>query len=43
MDRGPLILPPIQRCGVMACKDFQEDTRSALVSGIESKMAMLIY
>jgi hypothetical protein len=41
-DRCPLTLPPLQKCGVTTCKDHQEIARSALVKGIESKMAALI-
>jgi hypothetical protein len=43
MDRCPLILPPLQKHGVMMCEDHQEVARSALVKGMESKMAVLIW
>jgi hypothetical protein len=33
--------PPPSKCGIITCEDCQEVTRSALVKGIESKMAML--
>jgi hypothetical protein len=36
------ITPPSKR-GVMTCEDRQEVARSALVKGIESKMAVLIW
>jgi hypothetical protein len=39
---SPYITPP-SKCGVMMHKDHQEVDRSALVKGIESKMAMLIW
>jgi hypothetical protein len=39
MDGCPLTLPPLQKCGVTTCEDCQEVARSALVKGIESKMA----
>jgi hypothetical protein len=39
---SPYITPPLQRRGVTTCKDHQEVARSALVNGIESKMAALI-
>jgi hypothetical protein len=39
MDRCPLTLPPLQKCGVMTCKDCQEVARSTLVKEIELKMA----
>jgi hypothetical protein len=32
----------LQRCGITMCEDLQEVARSALVNGIESKMAALI-
>jgi hypothetical protein len=43
MDGCPLTLPPLQKCGVMTRKDHQEVARSALVKGMESKMATLIW
>jgi hypothetical protein len=43
MDRCPLTLPPLQKHGVTMCEDFQEVARSALVKGIELKMAALIW
>jgi hypothetical protein len=42
-DRCPLILPPLQKCGVTMCEDCQEVSRSALVKGIASKMVALIW
>jgi hypothetical protein len=42
-DRCPLTLPPLQRRGVTTHEDRQEVTRSALVKGMESKMATLIW
>jgi hypothetical protein len=42
MDGCPLTLPPLQKCGITTCEDCQEVARSALVKGIESKMAVLI-
>jgi hypothetical protein len=42
-DRCPLTLPPLQKRGVMTCEDRQEVARSALVKGMESKMAALIW
>jgi hypothetical protein len=42
MDRCPLTLPPLQKCGVTMCEAHQEVARSALVNGIESKRAALI-
>jgi hypothetical protein len=42
-DGCPLTLPPLQRCGVTTREDCQEVARSALVKGIESKMATLIW
>jgi hypothetical protein len=42
-DGCPLTLPPFQKCGVMTCEDRQEVARSALVKGMESKMAALIW
>jgi hypothetical protein len=41
-DRCPLTLPP-SKCGITTCEDCQEVARSALVKGIESKMAALIW
>jgi hypothetical protein len=42
-DRCPLILPPsLQKHGVTTHKDRQEVARSALVKGMELKMAVLI-
>jgi hypothetical protein len=43
MDGYPLTLPPLQKCGVTTCEDRQEVARSALVKGIELKMATLIW
>jgi hypothetical protein len=43
MDRYPLTLPPLQKRSVMMHEDRQEVARSALVKGIESKMAALIW
>jgi hypothetical protein len=43
MDGCPLILPPPSKHSVMACEDCQEVARSALVKGIELKMATLIW
>jgi hypothetical protein len=43
MDGCPLTLPLLQRRSVMTCKDCQEVARSALVNGIESKRAALIW
>jgi hypothetical protein len=43
MDRCPLTSPPLQRRGVTTCEDRQEVAKSALVNGIESKMAALIW
>jgi hypothetical protein len=42
-DGCPLTLPPLQKNGVTTCEDHQEVARSALVNGIESKMAALIW
>jgi hypothetical protein len=39
---SPYITPPSKR-GVTTCEDRQEVARSALVNGIESKMAALIW
>jgi hypothetical protein len=41
-DGCPLTLPPLQKCGVTTREDRQEVARSALVNGMESKMAALI-
>jgi hypothetical protein len=41
-DRCPLTLPPLQKRGVMTREDRQEVARSALVKGMESKIAALI-
>jgi hypothetical protein len=41
-DKCPLTLPPLQRHGIMMCKDRQKVTRSALVKEIESKRAALM-
>jgi hypothetical protein len=43
MDRCPLTLPPLQKRGITTHEDRQEVARSALVKGIESKMAALIW
>jgi hypothetical protein len=43
VDGCPLTLPPLQKRGITTCKDRQEVTRSALVKGMESKMAALIW
>jgi hypothetical protein len=43
MDRCPLTLPPLQKCSVTTHEDHQEVARSALVKGMESKIAALIY
>jgi hypothetical protein len=40
-DGCPLILPPLAKCSVTTCEDRQEVARSALVKGIELKMAVL--
>jgi hypothetical protein len=42
-DGCPLTLLPLQKCGVTMHKDRQEVARSALVKGIELKMAALIW
>jgi hypothetical protein len=42
-DRCPLTLPPLQKHGVTMRKDHQEVAGSALVKGMESKMAVLIW
>jgi hypothetical protein len=42
-DGCPLTLPPLQKRGVMTREDRQEVARSALVKGMESKMAALIW
>jgi hypothetical protein len=42
-DRYPLILPPLEKCGVMMHEDYQEVARSTLVKWIELKMGMLIW
>jgi hypothetical protein len=42
MDRCPLTLPPLQKHSVTTRKDRQEVARSALVKGMESKIAALI-
>jgi hypothetical protein len=42
MDRCPLILPLLQKHGVMTHKDRQEVARSTPVRGMELKMATLI-
>jgi hypothetical protein len=42
-DGCPLTLPSLQKCGVTTCEDRQEVARSALVKGMESKMAALIW
>jgi hypothetical protein len=39
---SPYITPPSKR-GVTTCKDRQEVARSALVNGMELKMATLIW
>jgi hypothetical protein len=38
----PLYYPP-SKCGITMCEDRQEVARSALVKGIESKVAALIW
>jgi hypothetical protein len=43
MDGCPLTLPPLQKHGITTREDRQEVSRSALVKGIESKMAALIW
>jgi hypothetical protein len=43
MDGCPLTLPPLQKHSVMMRGGRQEVARSALVKGIESKMATLIW
>jgi hypothetical protein len=43
MSGCPLTLPPLQKCNVTMHEDHQEVARSALVKGIESKMAALIW
>jgi hypothetical protein len=42
-DGCPLTSPPLQKHSVTMCKDCQEVARSALVKGIELKMAVLIW
>jgi hypothetical protein len=42
MDGCPLTLPPLQKHSVTTREDRQEVARSALVRGMESKMATLI-
>jgi hypothetical protein len=42
-DGCPLTLLPLQKRGVMTREDRQEVARSALVKGMESKMATLIW
>jgi hypothetical protein len=42
-DGCPLTLLPLQKHGVTTRKDHQEVSRSALVKGIESKMATLTW
>jgi hypothetical protein len=42
-DGCPLTLPPLQKCGVTTREDRQDVTRSALMKGMESKMAALIW
>jgi hypothetical protein len=42
-DGCPLILPPLQKCSITTHEDCQEVARSALVNGIESKIAALIW
>jgi hypothetical protein len=42
-DRCPLSLPPLQKHGITTRKNHQEVARSALVKGIELKMAVLIW
>jgi hypothetical protein len=39
---SPYITPP-SKCGITTREDCQEVARSALVNGIESKMAALIW
>jgi hypothetical protein len=41
-DGCPLTLPP-SKCGITTREDRQEVARSALVKGIESKVAALIW
>jgi hypothetical protein len=43
MNRCPLTLPPLQKHSITTCEDHQEVARSALVKGIELKMAALIW
>jgi hypothetical protein len=43
MDRCPLTLSPLQKRGITMREDRQEVARSALVKGMESKMATLIW
>jgi hypothetical protein len=43
IDGCPFTLPPPSKRGITMCKDRQEVARSALVKGIELKMAMLIW
>jgi hypothetical protein len=43
MDGCPLTLPPLQKHGVTTREDRQEVARSALVKGIELKVAALIW
>jgi hypothetical protein len=42
-DECPLTLPLLQKCGVTTHEDQQEVARSALVKGIQSTMAALIW
>jgi hypothetical protein len=43
MDGCLLTLPPLQKHGITTREDRQEVSRSALVKGIELKMAALIW
>jgi hypothetical protein len=42
-DRCPLTLPPLQKHGIITHEDCQEVARSALVKGIELKIAAFIW
>jgi hypothetical protein len=42
-DRCPLTLPPLPKCSITMREDCQEVARSALVKGMELKMAALIW
>jgi hypothetical protein len=42
-DGCPLTLSPLQKCGITMHEDHQEVARSALMKGMELKMAALIW